>query len=444
MISQRPLHFSLRRNVLWNLIGNIIYASCQWGTIIVLTKFTSSETVGRFALGLAITAPIFLLSQLQLRSVQATDVKDKYEFGHYLGLRLLTTVLALSAIAVVVITSYYPSETAFIIMVIGLSKAIESISDIFYGLMQRHERMDRIAKSRILRGTIALAALGSIVYLTGEILWGVVGLTAVWGFVLIKYDLKNAVVTLTEFNVEQSDRTLGPASISPIFKKSKLLHLARLALPLGIVMALLSLNANIPRYFIDIYWGEEELGIFAALVYLIVAGNIIVTAVGQALTPQLAKHYALGEINKYKQLLLYMIGFGVLLGAGGVVIAVATGQKILTFLYRPEYAHRSPVFAWLMVAGGLIYVTSFLGYGVTAARCFKAQMPIMLIATSVTYIASFCLIPHHGIKGAAYSLSIGTCVMLILYAVMVKYALIQKCKNSPQGINEKDDTDSGS
>jgi O-antigen/teichoic acid export membrane protein len=42
-------------------------------------------------------------------------------------------------------------------------------------------------------------------------------------------------------------------------------------LPLGVVAALVLLNTNIPRYFIERYLGEWELGIFAALAYIMVA-----------------------------------------------------------------------------------------------------------------------------------------------------------------------------
>ena len=45
-------------------------------------------------------------------------------------------------------------------MAVALAKAIESVSDVFYGSLQQHERMDRIAISMILKGIVSLAALG--------------------------------------------------------------------------------------------------------------------------------------------------------------------------------------------------------------------------------------------------------------------------------------------
>jgi hypothetical protein len=66
--------------------------------IVLLTKLGSPEMVGQFALGLAVTAPIILFANLQLRSVQATDARQEFQFGHYFGLRLVTTGLALFSV----------------------------------------------------------------------------------------------------------------------------------------------------------------------------------------------------------------------------------------------------------------------------------------------------------------------------------------------------------
>jgi hypothetical protein len=45
-------------NFLWTLSGNVVYAACQWGMLVVLAKLGTHQMVGEFALALAITAPI--------------------------------------------------------------------------------------------------------------------------------------------------------------------------------------------------------------------------------------------------------------------------------------------------------------------------------------------------------------------------------------------------
>src|ERR1044072_4016691 len=71
--SSRRHSLSLRTNFSWTLAGNLIYSGCQWGVLIVLARLGSPEQVGQFALALAVTAPVIMLSNLQLRGVLATD-----------------------------------------------------------------------------------------------------------------------------------------------------------------------------------------------------------------------------------------------------------------------------------------------------------------------------------------------------------------------------------
>src|SRR5690349_21224091 len=79
---------SLRTNFIWTFLGNVVYAGCQWGMLVVLAKLGSPEIVGQFALALAVTAPVFMFTNLQTRGVQATDARKEYAFGDYLALRL--------------------------------------------------------------------------------------------------------------------------------------------------------------------------------------------------------------------------------------------------------------------------------------------------------------------------------------------------------------------
>ena len=60
---------SLRHNFLWTLSGNLVYATCLWGMLVVLTKLGSPGVVGRFSLAAAVATPVFMFANLQLRAV---------------------------------------------------------------------------------------------------------------------------------------------------------------------------------------------------------------------------------------------------------------------------------------------------------------------------------------------------------------------------------------
>jgi O-antigen/teichoic acid export membrane protein len=395
--------------------------------LMVLAKLGSPEEVGQFALSLAITAPVITFASLFLRGVQATDAKDQYRFGDYLALRISTTVLALLTIAGIVFLTGYKGETALVILVVGLAKACEAISDVLYGLLQKHERMDRIAKSMMIKGPLSLIALSLGVYLTGSVVWGAIGLALVWALILVGYDIRNGVWILASPQTWPSRKfaaeAAGLSKLRPHWSITTLRSLVRLTLPLGFVMLLISLNPNIPRYFVVGYLGERELGIFAAMAYIMVAGDTVVGALGQSAVPRLAKYYAEGMTEAFNALLLKLVGIGALLGVMGVLVVLVAGSEILTLLYGPEYATHVDVFVWLMVAAGIQYAASLLGYGMSAARYFTVQMPLMAGVAAVTTIACMGFIPYVGLSGAALAMVTSAVFMLAGAATIIKYAI---------------------
>lgn len=413
----RPVtSLSLRCNFSWTLLGKVLGAACQWGMMVVLARLGSPEKVGRFALGFAMTAPVIMFANLHLRAVLATDAKNSHPFGDYLALRSITSVLGLIVIASIALVSRYGHETMLVVLAIGVAKTFESLSDIYCGLLQQHERMDRIAKSGVISGVLSLAALGTAFYFTRSVMWAAMSLMVVGGLVLVFYDMRSP--RLVARMMEQMDAQTSCADdfcrqLRPRWHWDSLRKLAVMSLPLGIVMLLVSLNTNIPRYFIGRYLGEAELGIFAAIAYLMAAGSMVTGSLAQSAIPRLAKYYSAGDVAGFEGLLLKLVGLGVLTGASGIAVVAVAGRRLLQLFYGPVYAAHYGMFLWISVASALFYVQWFLGDGMTAARYFKVQPPLLAVVTLATALACWWLIPTHGLMGAAYALLIANALLVI-------------------------------
>jgi O-antigen/teichoic acid export membrane protein len=401
---------SLRANFVWTLIGNAVYSGCQWAILMLLAKLGSPEMVGEFALGLAVATPVIMLANLNLRSVLTTDVRRRLDFGHYLGFRLATSVLALLIIAVIVLVAGHARQAALVILMVAVAQLMEAVSDVFYGLFQLRDRMDRIAISMIARGPLSLIAMGLIVFATGSVLWGACGLAAARLAVLLLYDIPAA---------SRSELVSG-ASLKPRYDRAAQWTLFRSSLPLGIVALLVSLNSNVPRYFIQGSLGERGLGIFSAIAFLLSSGNLVVAALGQAAFVRLATHYARAEMHEFKLLLLRLLGIGAVLGVGGIVVARLFGAEILSILFRPEYAREADELVWLMVAAAIGYLGQFIGYAMTAARYFSSQIPLFVVVVAASAASSAWLVPRYGLSGAIFALLISMVVqvagsLIVLY-----------------------------
>lgn len=411
---------SLRANFSWTFVGNIVYAISQWGVLVVLAKLGTPTMVGQFALGLAVTAPVIMFSNLQLRGLLATDARRQFYFGDYFGLRLLMTSLAMVVIIGIAVVTGYRLETAVVVVLVGVMKAFDAISDVFYGLLQQYERMDRIAKSMMVKGVLSLLFLSAGVYLTRSVAVGAALMAAAMLARLVLYDLPSGRLALA---ANSGTEGVISGSIRPRFAMDTMKQLFVLALPLGLVMMLLSLNTNIPRYLLERYLGEGELGIFASLAYLLSAGTMVISALGQSASPRLAQTYTGNRMPAFRRLVFQLLGIGALLGVTGILISVFLGKELLTLFYTSTYADSADVLVLVMIAAAIGYLSSFMGHAMTAARYLKIQLPLFVVVVASTSAASLYLIPELGMKGAGLALIAGAVVQFIGSAICTAHAM---------------------
>ena len=389
----------LRVNVGWSVFGSVTYAACQWGTLVVLAKLASPEDVGRYAFALAVSAPIMMFLQLQLRTVQVTDAAAPRPFADYLALRAVSSVTGIGIVlAAVAIAGHSPSSLGLLVLVTCI-KAVDGVADIFYGEWQKRERMDVPARLQMCNGVFSVALLAA------ALLAGWPAGVAIGGSLAASAATLGAAACLTRKILPRGfrpDTGLGRRSWA----------LARLALPLGAVMALISLTANIPRYFIEAHSSTRELGIFAALLYVTTAGMTLITAIGNSLTPRLAREFGSGDYRAFKRLLVGFVAVAAAIGGSSVVLALAAGEGLLLIAYGPVYAAAANVFVGVMVFGAVSYMASAVGFALSAARCFRAQAPLFVGVTVTVLVASAVWIPRSGMWGGTAALTLGALVQL--------------------------------
>ncbi len=412
---------SLRKNVSWTFTGNVIYAGGQMLVFVIMAKLLDPERVGMYVLGLAITTPVFILSNFGLRQVLATDARANKPFKHYFTLRLLMTFGALILCGAIILLGGYRGATAAVIGAIALSKSVEAISDVFYGLFQQHERLDLMARSMIIRSVLMVPAFVIGVYASGTAHWGIAGIVIAWFLVLALHDYFQGRKFLNESARSEVVEEGGTKRSFITFDRPALMSLARLAFPLAIATGLASFQYQIPRYLIEQFLGVAMLGIYAGMAYPMFALRTLVLALGQSAAPRLALLHAESKPVEFRRLLLKLVGIGL---AGGIILILVValaGRPIILFLYKPEFAAHLGAFIWIAAAGAVSFIMSFAGYGITALRLFKI-VPF-LNTTAILVMAGLCfwLIPIHGLVGAAWASLTADLVILPAYAGIIWY-----------------------
>ena len=397
---------SLRSGFAWTLAGNGVYALGQWALLSLFAKLGSRQMLGEYALALAVASPVAMLSHLNLRAVLATETAHRHSFGDYLSVRIAASALGLLAIAALSFTGR-SAATIAAILAAGVALSAENVSDLYYGAMQRRERMDCIAKSMMARAIVSAAAVAIALIAAGTLVPAMIALAAARIAVLLLYDLP------VGSRGERLARTGSPTQRA----------ILRAALPLGVVLMLVSLNTNLPRYAIERRLGTPALGAFAAAASFMTAGNTIINALGQSATPRLARYFAEGGRARFLRLVWQLAALAVGIGFAGMAVASIAAAPLLRILYRPEFAQHATLLVQVMAAAIPAYVAATLGYAITSARAFDAQLPLFCIVVASCGIAAWLLVPRFGLAGAPIALGIAACVQIFGAAVILRRAL---------------------
>jgi O-antigen/teichoic acid export membrane protein len=79
----------------------------------------------------------------------------------------------------------------------------------------------------------------------------------------------------------------------------------------------------------------------------------------------------------------------------------------------------APVLTLLCVGSALSYISSFLGYGMTALRRYKIQVPILLGVVIITILSCYWLSRYYGLIGTACGMLVGNLALLLMSAAVV-------------------------
>ncbi|MEJ5259741.1 MAG: polysaccharide biosynthesis C-terminal domain-containing protein [Anaerohalosphaeraceae bacterium] len=386
---------SLKINFLWAFAGNSFYALCGYLLLTILAKTSPVETVGLWGIGQAVTLPVATFFSLKLCTVNITDIRNAYQTGDYIAVRLLAS-LASVVISAVIGFVFYPLQTALVISFMGISQAIAEIRAYFLSNFQKYERLNLATGSQVAEGVLALLLFLLLYWPTRNLLLAIGGIILARLSVLCFYDMPVSARVLSAHQPE------GFGGYRPRWHWPKIWSLFKYASPLAVVGAVMNISQHVPRLVMDKTLGRDAVGYFTALSMLLVVYTMIHSALGNAALPRLSiyfKESIRSFVRLFVQLIVLMLAVGLVFVAGVYFV----GKPLLTFLFTAEYARYNDVLVMLAVASSVLAVFSVSNWGLNATRQFVVQMPIYIGTAVVSGVCSVLLIPRFGIMGGAYA-----------------------------------------
>lgn len=394
---------SLRQSILWNAWGCTFYLAVQWLLTIIVTRTLGYEDAGVFSLAMSITNIFYALSTYGMKNYQIADLGGKFSTGNYVTSRFVTCGIATIGCIVFTLVNGYTFYQRTCIIIYMVFKLSESFFDVLLGVYQKHWRMDLMGKSMTMRACLMLVSFSSMILIMHNLAVAIMAMAVLTFMVVIFYDV-NKVKRLEVIRCFENVSKVG--------------SLLRECFPLAVYMLLSTSIGSIPRYFLEIFRGSEELGIYASVASPTLIIQMSASYLFNPMITIFSESFNSKDKTRFMKALLDCVKGSVLISVLAILGGKIFGRLGLRILFGESILAYEFLLIPLIVCTILTAEIWLFSSVLTVVRNFKGLIVGNGCAVVLSVIGSMVLIPKYGMQGTTYALIIGNFAGI---ALLVKY-----------------------
>ena len=400
---------TLKRNLLFNTVGNGIYYLSQWIiTGWLIQKLSGAQ--GTYNAGLLSTAAtvanMFIgLAGFGMRNFQVSDLSGEYSDTAYEVSRYITVGISFLLGLVYSLVTGYREVQLWCIIIFLLYKLTEPMTDVWHGVLQKAERMDIIGIAYAIRGILSVAVFSAGMLITKNLVVSLILLTV------------SALLLSYFYDLRKTNEVFQRGSANP----RKLAALLFTCLPLAVHTFLNGVSTNLPKIYLERLLGTEQMGI-----YNLVNSPVLILQVGIAyLFAPFITHFTrcLEEKDKKGFIHLAAVVCGIVLAAGalGLLGCAVFGKMGLTILYHDQKVTEAAGLLYPMVICVVFSCFSVLLCMLNTVLRSMAGLIISNVAEIlVAVLISSPLIRKFGMAGTSVATTatlIVQCALLVIFGL---------------------------
>lgn len=148
---------SAREIFIWNILGSMANAVLSVITLMLATRLLNDDETDIFSIAWSISQMMATIATFQIRTYQATDVKEEFKFKQYLIFRRACIGIMLVSSCGYVYINHFDLYKSIIVLLVCIFRAVDALADVYEGYFQQKERLDLVGKAVTYR---VIAAIG--------------------------------------------------------------------------------------------------------------------------------------------------------------------------------------------------------------------------------------------------------------------------------------------
>jgi O-antigen/teichoic acid export membrane protein len=391
-------------NTLWLLLQRVGGRLLTFILMVYLARCLGSLQFGKFTFATSFALLFITLSDLGITTLTIREVARNKAMGpQYVGgsatLKVGLSIFAFLIIAISLTIMNVPFDTKMAAYLIGACIIFRNMGGFFGAVFQAYEEMKYVTISEISQKILLLIVCLLLLHQG----YGLISISLVYFFSGILYCLFNIGLVYWKF-------------LKPRYRINTRFWGAQIkeALPLAFVAVISMVYYNIDIVMLGKMKGEEIAGWYGASYHLFFALTTFSGAFLSAAFPVMSRFFEEAEellIKAYQKSFKVMIGVGIPVAVGGFLLA----EKIILFLFGPQYQHSVPIlkiFCFLIIFS---YLNGLAGYFLTSTNRQRLTAKIIAVTTGINVSLNFILIPRYSYIGAAFATVASEVLFLVLF-----------------------------
>lgn len=393
-----------RSTYAWNTINAMLSAGESPVMTLVMTRSQGVYDAGIFSIAYAVATLLLYVGQYGFRKFQSSDIREKYSFAEYYGIRILTCVVMMIAAVVYcifgVICRGYDMDKFIVILLVNALKCVQAFTDVVHGRMQQMGRLDVATKASSARYLIEILSFSAAYLVTKNLVFAITLCVIVSVFVAMVTSMNVA----TDF-----------CRLRPTFHLQRMWAMMVEGFPLFLSLFLNMYLSNAPKYAIDAYLTEEIQATYNIIFMPAFVVQLVVHFIFNPILTSYAEIWAKGEVAKFRKLIhkqmLIVLGLTIF----GLIVAATIGIPVLSWVFGMNLKGHRLELIIVMLGGGMLAYSVFFNTVITIVRMHRTLIFSYGAAAIAAFALSGIFVRNYGMLGATVLYAI---IMTILTAIL--------------------------
>lgn len=396
------------KNFIWNTLGTGLNAFTSLFFMIIVTRINGVDTAGVFSIAFSTATILYSFGIYAGRIYQVTELNKEISDKDFIASRIITSVLMIISLLVFCVFRRYEIDKIIVFLLLTIYKALEAFSDVIYGILQKHDKLDKVGKSLFMKSILSICAFFILNFITKNVVLSIISMIIVCIIVIICYDFRK-VYSYIDFK-----KRVNSENVWNIYKKGFFICAISF---LGMYVL------NAPKYAIDTYLASEFQTIFGIIVMPATVIGLVAQFLIYPYLNQIVELYKQKDLKNLKKLLFKIIAFVVAFGIVSALLGYLLGTQILGFVYGVDLSMYKLGLAIIIISAILYTIGTICSSILTTVRETFSQFVIYVIVSVCAFVLANLFTKTLEIKGAIIAYFFIMAIQSLSYFIYTKVKL---------------------